>query len=71
MVLLDQDIAGPTQPPSPGSKEVVAELRTLRPDLPVLLLCGPTSAEMNGACTCLRKPFTLEDLLAALQPIVK
>ncbi len=57
------------EPAGPGSAEMIAELRALRPDVPVLLLGAAPQPPCTAAC--LPRPCTLEDLVAALQPLVK
>jgi PAS domain S-box-containing protein len=74
-VLLDLDMVGavdlgmPTLEPS--AEEVLTEFQTVRPELPVLLMSGFPPARAQGVATCLRKPFSLQELLAALQPFVQ
>jgi DNA-binding NtrC family response regulator len=62
VVLLDQLM------PGMSGMDVLAQIRTINPDLPVVIITGSateeTAAEIvrKGAADCLPKPFTPEDL---------
>ncbi|HSW40389.1 MAG TPA: response regulator [Acidobacteriota bacterium] len=54
--------------PGAGGMEVLVEIRALQPNLPVIIMSGSvneeSTAEMirEGACGCLAKPFTPDQL---------
>lgn len=63
--------------PEKEGAETVQELRRKRPDLPVLAISGVVGADfylhaakMLGASATLRKPFSREQLIAAVEPLL-
>jgi two-component system cell cycle sensor histidine kinase/response regulator CckA len=62
--------------PAPDGPAVLRELRTLRPDLPVVLMSGLSEAEGAshltglGKTAFLHKPFRKEDLVSALRLVL-
>jgi CheY-like chemotaxis protein len=63
--------------PEKEGAETVQALRRLRSDLPVLAISGVVGADfylhaakMLGASATLRKPFTREQLIGAIEPLL-
>ncbi len=62
--------------PDMNGEEVMAELRAVRPDLPILLSSGYSEIEMSertegkGVSGFLPKPYLAEDLIAAIQGVM-
>lgn len=59
--------------PAPGGLEVIRQMRESRPELPVVLMSGYPAAEATlvtgGHTAFLHKPFTDEELVAAVREV--
>jgi len=53
--------------PVMDGRQAIAELRALRPRLPVILTSGEGGPQISGDATELNKPFALEELLGAIR----
>ena len=61
--------------PAPGGREVMRELREIRPDLPIVLISGYTSDDVraeleHGRTRFVRKPFLGDELAKAIQDVL-
>jgi CheY-like chemotaxis protein len=50
--------------------DVIAALRKISPDLPVILTSGDAEAAANSKISVVNKPFSLDDILASIQQIL-
>ena len=70
VVLLDQLL------PGMSGMEVLDQIRAMDPDLPVIIMTGSATEESaaeikrQGACACLPKPFTPEQIRAVIKKAV-